>query len=45
MLPMTMVFRFADPKLLDAPKSGDRVPLSAEMFGSLYTVTTVELAK
>lgn len=42
MPPMTMVFRVADPKLLDGLKDGDHVRFRAERIGGLFTVTVVE---
>lgn len=41
---MTMVFRVADPKLLDGLKEGDRVRFSAEKVNGLITITTLEPA-
>lgn len=43
MPPMTMVFKVADPKLLDGLKDGDRVRFTAERIGGTITVTGVEL--
>ena len=45
MPPMTMVFRVAEPKMLDGLKEGDRVRFVAEKVGGLYTVTAIEAAK
>lgn len=42
---MTMVFRVADPKLLDAVKEGDKVRFSAEKLNGAYTVTGIEAVK
>lgn len=42
MPPMTMVFRVADPKLLDGLKDGDHIRFKAERIGGLFTVTVVE---
>jgi len=42
MPPMTMVFRVADPKLLDGLQEGDRVRFRAERIGGVFTVTAVE---
>jgi Cu/Ag efflux protein CusF len=41
MPPMTMVFRAANPKLLDGLAVGDRVRFSAERINGQYTVTAV----
>lgn len=45
MPPMTMVFRVADPKLLDGVAVGDRVRFTAEKIGGHYTVTTLVKAR
>lgn len=45
MPPMTMVFRVADPKMLEGVKQGDKVRFSADRVGGGYTVTSIELAK
>lgn len=42
---MTMVFRVADPKLLDGVKEGDRVNFTAEKVNGTYTVKSLETAK
>jgi len=42
---MTMVFKAADPKVLDALKPGDRVKFAAENINGALTVTAIELAK
>lgn len=42
---MTMVFRVADPKMLDNLKQGDRVKFAAENKNGAITVTAIELAK
>lgn len=42
---MTMVFRVADPKLLDTLKEGDKVRFSAERVNGAITVTGVEAVK
>jgi Cu(I)/Ag(I) efflux system periplasmic protein CusF len=42
---MTMVFRVADPKLLDAVKQGDTVRFKADKLGGQYTVTALEPAR
>jgi len=41
MPPMTMVFRAADPKLLDGLAVGDRVRFTVERIDGQYTVTSV----
>jgi Cu/Ag efflux protein CusF len=41
MPPMTMVFRVADPKLLDGVAVGDRVRFAADKVGGSYTVTAL----
>ena len=42
---MTMVFRVADPKMLDGVKEGDSVRFSAERVNGALTVTAIESAK
>lgn len=42
---MTMVFKVADPKLLDKIKAGDKVKFAAENFNGAVTVTAIEAAK
>lgn len=42
---MTMVFKAADPKMLDALKLGDRVKFAAENINGALTVTAIESAK
>ena len=42
---MTMVFRVADPKMLDAIKEGDKVKFAADKVQGAYTVTAIEVAK
>ena len=42
MPPMTMVFRAADPAMVDRVKAGDKVRFSAEKVGGEYTVTRIE---
>ena len=42
---MTMVFKVADPKMLDAVKEGDKVTFSAEKVNGAITVTRMEAAK
>lgn len=41
---MTMVFRVADPKLLEVVSEGDKVRFTAEQVNGVFTVTTVEVA-
>ncbi len=41
---MTMVFKVADPKMLDGLKEGDKVRFVAERVGGAITVTAVEPA-
>ncbi|MDN3920359.1 copper-binding protein [Roseateles violae] len=41
---MTMVFRLAEPKLLDGLKEGDRVRFAAERIAGAVTVTAIEAA-
>jgi Cu/Ag efflux protein CusF len=45
MPPMTMVFRVADPKMLESVKQGDKVRFSADRAGGGFTVTSIELTK
>jgi Cu/Ag efflux protein CusF len=42
MPPMTMVFKVADPKLLDGLKPGDKVRFAADKAGDDYRVTRIE---
>jgi Cu(I)/Ag(I) efflux system periplasmic protein CusF len=42
---MTMVFRVADPKLLDELKPGDKIRFVATRDGGVFTVTRVELVR
>ena len=42
---MTMVFRAADPKMLDGLKEGDKVKFTAERVNGAFTVTHIEPAK
>lgn len=42
---MTMVFRAADPKFLDAVKEGDKVSFIADKVNGQFTVTNIEAAK
>ncbi len=42
---MTMVFKVADRKLLDAVKAGDKVKFAADKVNGVLTVTAIEVAK
>jgi len=42
---MTMVFKVADPKMLDSIKEGDRVKFAADRVNGAITVTAIEPAK
>ncbi len=42
---MTMVFRVADPKLLNGLKEGDKVRFSADRIDGAITVTSIQPAK
>ena len=42
---MTMVFKVADPKMLDTLKQGDKVKFAADKVGGAITVTAIEVAK
>jgi len=42
---MTMVFRVADPKMLEAVKEGDKVRFTAERLDGAIVVTTLQPAK
>ena len=42
---MTMVFRVADPKMLDALKPGDKVKFAADNVNGVLTITAIEVAK
>jgi Cu(I)/Ag(I) efflux system periplasmic protein CusF len=42
---MTMVFRVADPRMLEAIKEGDKVKFAAEKVNGAYTVIAMEVAK
>ena len=42
---MTMVFRVADPKVLDTLKEGDKVKFTAEKVNGAFTVTAIQPAK
>ncbi len=44
MPPMTMVFRVADPKMLDSVAVGDKVRFAADKVGGNYTVTALSKA-
>ena len=44
MAPMTMVFRVADPKMLDQVKPGDQVRFVASRVDGQFTVTRIEPA-
>lgn len=44
MPPMTMVFRVADPKLLDGLAVGSRIRFAAERINGQYTVTQISKA-
>jgi Cu/Ag efflux protein CusF len=42
---MTMVFRAAEPTLLDQVKVGDKIRFAAEKVGGVLTVTSLEVAQ
>ena len=42
---MTMAFRVADPKLLDAVKQGDKVKFTADKVNGAFIVTSIQAAK
>lgn len=42
---MTMVFKAADPKLLEGLKEGDKVKFTAEKVNGAFTVTAIQAAK
>lgn len=42
---MTMVFKAADPKLLEGLKEGDKVKFTAEKVSGAITVTAIQIAK
>ncbi len=42
---MTMVFKVADPKMLDSVKEGDKVKFTAEKVNGAFTVTAIQPAK
>ena len=44
MPPMTMVFRVADPKMLDPLNVGDRIRFTAERINGQYTLTAASKA-
>ncbi len=44
MPPMTMVFRVAQPRLLDGLKEGDKVRFTAAQVNGVYTLTAIESA-
>jgi Cu(I)/Ag(I) efflux system protein CusF len=42
---MTMVFKVADPKMLDGIKEGDKVKFAANRVNGAITITAIEAAK
>ena len=44
-MPMTMVYRVADPAMLDKVKAGDKVKFDAEHVNGQFIVTKIEKAK
>lgn len=42
---MTMVFKVADPKMLDSIKEGDKVKFAADKVDGAITVTAIETTK
>ena len=40
-----MVFKVADPKLLDTPQQGDKVKFAADKVDDAITVIAIEVAK
>lgn len=42
---MTMVFKVADPKMLDAIKEGDKVKFTAERVNGAITLTAIQATK
>ena len=42
---MTMVFRVADPRMLESLKEGDKVRFSANRLNGAMTVTAIEAAR
>ena len=45
MPPMTMVFRAAEPAMLDQVKAGDKIRFAAERAGGVFTVTELEVVR
>ena len=43
--PMTMVFKVADPKLLEGLKEGEKVKFSADRVNGAIVVTAIERVK
>ena len=41
---MTMVFKIADPKLLDRIKEGDKVKFAADRVNGAIVITTIDVA-
>ena len=42
---MTMVFKVADPKVLDSIKEGDKVKFAADKVNGAFTVTSISVVK
>lgn len=42
---MTMVFRAADPAMLDKVKTGDKIRFVADRVGGVFTVTALEVTQ
>lgn len=42
---MTMVFKVADPRMLESVKEGDKVKFSADRINGVFTVTAIEPAR
>lgn len=42
---MTMVFKLADPKMLEGLKEGDKVKFAADRINGAITVTAIEVAR
>ncbi|KQY80868.1 copper-binding protein [Pelomonas sp. Root1444] len=42
---MTMVFKVADPKMLDSLKEGDKVKFTADKVNGAFTVTAIQPTK
>lgn len=42
---MTMVFKAADPKMLEGLKEGDKVKFTAEKINGAFTVTAIQIDK